>query len=187
PNPPADVVTGYTHIADFGGPPAVLVVNKDIPARNLAEFVAYAKANPGKLSYGSPSPRALAKLAFAPFQKEAGIALQNVVYRGASQAMTDLLGGHIAVTCTALTSAAGILGGKVRPLAVTSRKRVPDFPDIPTFAEQGFPALVAEVWFALSGPPGLPADIVRKLNAAVVVALEAPQTTRTLAREATDS
>lgn len=187
PNPPADVVTGYTHIADFGGPPAVLVVNKDIPARNLAEFVAYAKANPGKLSYGSPSPGSLANLAFALFQKEAGIALQNVVYRGASQAMTDLLGGHIAVTCTALTSAAGtILGGKVRPLAVTSRKRVPDFPDIPTFAEQGFPALVAEVWFALSGPPGLPADIVRNLNAAVVEALQAPQTRQRLAREAID-
>src|SRR6266702_1886768 len=162
PNPPADVVTGYTHIADFGGPPAVLVANKDIPARNLAEFIAYAKANPGKLNYGSPSPGSLANLA---------IALQNVTYRGASQAMTDLMGGHIAVTSTALTSAAGtIVGGKVRPLAITSRKRVPDFPDIPTFAEQGFPALVAEVWFALSGPAGIPAEIVRKLNAAVVQA-----------------
>ena len=92
PNPPADVVTGYTHVADFGGPPAVLVANKDIPARNLAEFVAYAKANPGKLNYGSPSPGSLANLAFALFQKETGIALQNVTYRGASQAMTDLMG-----------------------------------------------------------------------------------------------
>jgi len=92
PNPPADVVTGYTHVADFGGPPAVLVANKDIPARNLAEFVAYAKANPGKLNYGSPSPGSLANLAFALFQKEIGIALQNVTYRGASQAMTDLMG-----------------------------------------------------------------------------------------------
>src|SRR5262249_52169815 len=88
PNPPADVVTGYTHIADFGGPPAVLVVNKDIPARNLAEFVAYAKANPGKLSYGSPAPGALAHLAFPLFPKKTGIALQNVVYRGASHAST---------------------------------------------------------------------------------------------------
>jgi len=186
-NPPADVVTGYTHIADFGGPPAVLVANKDIPARNLAEFVAYAKANPGKLNYGSPSPGSLANLAFALFQKEIGIALQNVTYRGASQAMTDLMGGHIAVTSTALTSAAGtIVGGKVRPLAITSRKRVPDFPDIPTFAEQGFPALVAEVWFALSGPPGIPVEIVRKLNAAVVQAWQEPDTRHRLARDAID-
>ncbi|TMJ92840.1 MAG: tripartite tricarboxylate transporter substrate binding protein [Alphaproteobacteria bacterium] len=152
-------------MADFGGPPAVLVANKDIPARNLAEFVAYAKANPGKLNYGSPSPGSLANLAFALFQKEIGIALQNVTYRGASQAMTDLMGGHIAVTSTALTSAAGtIVGGKVRPLAITSRKRVPDFPDIPTFAEQGFPALVAEVWFALSGPPGIRRSLRRILS-----------------------
>jgi tripartite-type tricarboxylate transporter receptor subunit TctC len=187
-NPPADVVTGYTHIADFGGPPAVLVVNKDMPAHNLAELIAYAKANPGKLNYGSPSPGSLANLAFVLFQKETGIALQNVVYRGASQAMTDLMGGHIAVTCTALTSAAGtILGGKVRALAVTSRKRVPDFPDVPTFAEQGFPSLVAEVWFALSGPPGVPADIVGKLNAAVVNAWQQPDTRQRLARDAIDA
>jgi tripartite-type tricarboxylate transporter receptor subunit TctC len=187
-NPPADVVTGYTHIADFGGPPAVLVVNKDIPAHNLAEFIAYAKANPGKLNYGSPSPGSLANLAFVLFQKETGIALQNVVYRGASQAMTDLMGGHIAVTCTALTSAAGtIRGGKVRALAVTSRKRVPDFSDVSTFAEQGFASLVAEVWFALSGPPGIPADIVGKLNAAVVNAWQQPDTRQRLARDVIDA
>src|SRR5258708_15406154 len=76
PNPPADVVTGYTHIADFGGPPAVLVANNDIPARNLAEVIPYAKANPRKLNYGSPSPGSPVNLAFALFHKEAGIALQ---------------------------------------------------------------------------------------------------------------
>src|SRR5258708_26471841 len=92
PNPPADVVTGYTHIADFGGPPAVLVANNDIPARNLAEFIAYAKANPGKLNYGSPSPGSLANLAFALFQKEAGLSRQNVVYRRATPALTHLIG-----------------------------------------------------------------------------------------------
>lgn len=187
PNPPADVTTGYTHIADFGGPPAVLVVNNDVPAKNLKEFIAYAKANPGKINYGSPSPGSLANLAFLLFQKEAGIRLQNVPYHGASQAMTDLMGGHIAVTCTALTSAAGtILGGNARALAITSRKRVPDYPDIPTFAEEGFPNLVAEVWFGLSGPRGIPDDIVRKLNAAVVKGLQEPDARQRLARDAID-
>jgi tripartite-type tricarboxylate transporter receptor subunit TctC len=187
PNPPADAVTGYTHIAGFGGPPAVLVVNNDMPAQNLKEFVAYAKANPGKLNYGSPSPGSLANLAFMLLQKEAGIRLQNVIYRGASKAMTDLMGGHIAVTCTALTSAAGsILGGKVRALAVTSRKRVPDYPNIPTFAELGFPNMVAEVWFALSGPQGIPPDIVQKLNAAVVQGLQEPDARQRLTRDAID-
>jgi tripartite-type tricarboxylate transporter receptor subunit TctC len=187
PNPPADVVTGYSHIADFGGPPAVLVVNNDLPAKNLQEFISYAKANPGRLNYGSPSPGSLANLAFVLFQKQAGIKMQNVAYRGASQAMTDLMGGHIAVTCTALTSAAGtILGGKARALAVTSRKRVSDYPQVPTFAEQGFPDLVAEVWFALSGPPGIPAAIIRRINAAVVKGLHEPDARQALARDAID-
>ena len=178
-------MTGYTHIADFGGPPAVLVANNDIPANNLEAFVAFAKANPGRLNYGSPSPGSLANLAFMLFQRQAGIRLQNVVYRGASQAMTDLMGGHIAVTCTALTSAAGtILGGKARALAVTSRRRVRDYPDVPTFAELGFPDLVAEVWFALSGPRGIPDDIVRKINMAVVNGLQEPDVRQRLARDA---
>jgi tripartite-type tricarboxylate transporter receptor subunit TctC len=187
PNPPADVIEGYTHIALFGGPPAVLVVNNDVPVRDLAQFVAHAKANPGRINYGSPSVGSQANLAFALFQKKTGIALQHVAYRGASQAINDLIGGHIAVTSTALTSAAGvILGNKVRPLAVTARRRVPDFGAIPTFGEAGYPGMVAEVWFGLSGPRGLPADIVRRLNDEVLTALKAPDVQARLQRDAID-
>jgi tripartite-type tricarboxylate transporter receptor subunit TctC len=187
PNPPADVVNGYTHIAYFGGPPAVMLVHNDVPAKNLQEFVAYAKANPGKLNYGSPSPGSQANLAFMLFQKETGITLQHVAYRGASQAMGDIVGGHIQVTSTALTSAAGTIStGKVRPLGVTSRKRVADYADIATFTEQGFP-LTAEVWFALSGPKGLPAEIVNKINAAVVKGFQDPDARQKLARDAIDA
>ena len=184
PNPPADVVDGYTHIADFGGPPAVLLVHDDVPAKNLQEFVAYAKANPGKLNYGSPSPGSQANLAFALFQKETGIKLQDVAYRGASGAMTDIVGGHIQVTSTALTSAAGTIStGKARALGVTSSKRVSAYPDIPTFTEQGFP-LVAEVWFSLSGPKGMPADIVNKINAVVVKGFQDADARQRLDRDA---
>jgi tripartite-type tricarboxylate transporter receptor subunit TctC len=187
PNPPADVIDGYTHIALFGGPPAVLVVNNNLPARNLAQFVDHAKANPGRLNYGSPSPGSQANLAFMLFQQKAGIALQHVAYRGASQAMNDLIGGHIVVTSTALTSAAGtIMGGKVRPLAVTARKRVPDFAAVPTFTEEGYPDLVAEVWFGLSGPRGLPSEIVRALNEEVRKALQQPDVRTRLNRDAID-
>jgi tripartite-type tricarboxylate transporter receptor subunit TctC len=185
PNPPADTVEGYTHIALFGGPPAVLIVNNDVPAKTLKEFVDYAKANPGKINYGSPSPGSQANLAFVLFQKKTGINLQHVAYRGASKAMVDLVGGHIGVTSTALTSAAGtIQGGKVRALGLTSAQRLADYPDIPTFAEQGYPDLIAEVWFSLSGPKGMPADTVRKLNAAVVEALQQPDVRARLARDA---
>ena len=183
--PPADVVTGYTHIVNFGGPPAVLIVNNDVPAKNLKEFVAYAKANPGKINYGSPSPGSQANLAFMLFQKEVGISAQNVAYRGASQAMTDLIGGHIGVTSTALTSAAGtISSGKVRPLGVTSRNRVEAYSSIPTFVEQGYPNIVAEVWFALSGPKGLPADIVKKMNEVVLKGFQEPDAKARLDRDA---
>ncbi len=186
-NPPADAVTGYTHIAYFGGPPVVLVINNDIPAKDLKEFVAYAKANPGKINYGSPSLGSQANLAFSLFEKKVGIQLQSVSYRGASQAMTDLMGGHIGVTSTALTSAAGtIQGSRVRALAVTSRKRVPDYPNIPTFTELGFPDLVAEVWFSLSGPKGMPADIVREINEAVVKGFQEPDARQQLGRDAID-
>jgi tripartite-type tricarboxylate transporter receptor subunit TctC len=175
-NPPADAVTGYTHIAYFGGPPSVLVVNNNVPAKTLKEFVAYAKASPGKLNYGSPSIGSMANLSFSAFQKQTGIKLQSIPYAGASKAMADLIGGHIAVTSTALTSAAGtIAGGKVRPLALTSAKRLPDFPNIPTYGEEGYPELVSNVWFALSGPKGIPADVVDKINAAVVKGLQAPE------------
>jgi tripartite-type tricarboxylate transporter receptor subunit TctC len=187
PSPPADPVTGYTHIAGLGGPPAVLVVNNKVPAKTLKDFIAYAKASSGKLNYGSPSLGSLANLVFVRFQKEAGIQLENVPYRGASKAMADLMGGHIAITSTALTSAAGtILGGKARALAVTAGKRLPTYPDIPTFAEQGFPDLTADVWFALSGPPGIPAEIVREINAAVVKGLQDPDARRVLGRDAID-
>jgi tripartite-type tricarboxylate transporter receptor subunit TctC len=187
PNPPGDAATGYTHIAMFGGPPAVLLVNNQVPAKDLKEFVAYAKANPGKLDYGSPSTGSQANLAIALFQKVAGIRLQDVAYRGASQAMNDILGGHIDVTSTALTSAsATIQSGKVRALAVTSRKRVPDYPEIPTFSEQGYPELVSEVWFALSGPKGMPDDIVQKINKAVIKGFQDADARKQLARDAID-
>jgi tripartite-type tricarboxylate transporter receptor subunit TctC len=187
PNPPADVITGYTHIVNFGGPPAVLLVHNDVPAKTLKEFVAYAKANPGKLNYGSPSPGSQANLAIMLFQKETGISLQHVAYRGASQAMTDIVGGHIQVTSTALTSAAGTIAtGRVRPLAVTSRRRVADYPNVPTFFEEGYPNLVAEVWFALSGPKGLAPDIVNKMNAAVIKGFQDADARAKLQRDAID-
>jgi len=187
PNPPADVITGYTHIVNFGGPPAVLLVHNDVPAKNLKEFVAYAKANPGKLNYGSPSPGSQANLAFMLFQKETGITLQHVAYRGASQAMTDIVGGHIQVTSTALTSAAGtIASGRVRALAVTSRRRVGEYPNVPTFLEEGFSNIVAEVWFALSGPKGIPVDIVAKMNATVLKGWQDIDVRAKLQRDAID-
>ncbi len=163
----------FTHIALFGGPPAVLAVNPQLPAKTLKDFVALAKAKPGTLSYGSPGNGTQGQLVAELFKRVAGIDLQHVPYKGASGAVTDLIAGHIQAVSTTLTTASGqIRAGRARGLAISAAARLPEYPDIPTFVESGYPDLVATVWFSLSGPANLPPEIVNKLNAEVRRALE---------------
>ena len=168
-----DPMKDFSHVALFGGPPAVLAVNPSLPAKNLKEFVALAKAKPGALSYGSPGNGTQGQLVAELFKRLAGIDLQHVPYKGASGAVTDMIAGHIASVSTTLSTAAGqIRAGRARALAISASARLPEYPDIPTFAESGYPDLVATVWFSLSGPAGLPPQIVERLNAEVRRALE---------------
>jgi tripartite-type tricarboxylate transporter receptor subunit TctC len=170
---PYEPMKDFTHIALLGGPPAVFAVKPALPAKTLKEFVALAKEKPGKLTYGSPGPGTQGQLVAEFFKRLAGIDIVHVPYKSASQAVADLMGGQIDAVSTTLSTAAGqIRGGKARALALSSAQRLPDYKDIPTFAEQGYPDLVAIVWFSLSGPAGLPAEIVNKLNAEVRRALE---------------
>jgi len=173
---PYDPLKDFTHVALFGGPPAVLAVNPSLPVKTLKEFVALAKKEPGKLTYGSPGNGTQGQLVAELFKREAGIDLVHVPYKGASRAVQDLMGGQISSVSTTLTTAsAQIKGGKARPLALSSEKRLPEYADVPTFAEQGYPNIVGTVWFSLSGPAGVPADVVNKLNAEVRQALKAPK------------
>src|SRR5260221_13321468 len=168
-----DPMKDFSHIALFGGPPAVLAVNPQLPAKNLKDFVALAKAKPGTLSYGSPGNGTQGQLVAELFKRVAGIALQHGPYKGASGAVTDLIAGHIQAVSTTLTTASGqIRAGRARGLAISAAARLPEYPDIPTFVESGYPDLVATVWFSLSGPANLPPEIVNKLNAEVRRALE---------------
>ena len=172
---PYDPVRDFTHIALFGGPPAVLAVNPSTEAKDLRELVALAKAKPGALSYGSPGNGTQGQLVAELFKQRAGIQMVHVPYKGAAGAVTDLMAGHIQVVSTTLTTAATqIRAGRARGLAVSAPGRLPEFPDIPTYAEMGYPDLVATVWFSLSGPANLPGDIVNRLNAEVNRALELP-------------
>ena len=172
---PFDPLRDFTHIALFGGPPGVLVVNPSLPAHDLKEFIAYAKANPGKLAYGSPGNGTQGHLIAEQLKQVAGIQMTHVPYKGASLAVADLIAGHILAASTTLTTASTqIRAGKARALAVSSAKRVPDFPDVPTFAELGYPELTAAIWFSLSGPAGMPANIVNRLNAEVRRDLQLP-------------
>jgi tripartite-type tricarboxylate transporter receptor subunit TctC len=168
---PYDPLKDFTHIALIGGPPAVLAVNPQLPAKNLREFVELAKAKP--LSYGSPGNGTQGQLVAELFKQKAGIDLQHVPYKGASGAVTDLIAGHIqSVSTTLSTAATQIKAGKARAIALSSAARLPDYPDVPTFAESGYPDIVATVWFSLSGPANMPAEIVTRLNAEVRRALE---------------
>jgi tripartite-type tricarboxylate transporter receptor subunit TctC len=179
-----DPLKDFTHVALFGGPPAVFAVNPSLPAKDVREFVALAKSKPGALSYGSPGNGTQGQLVAEHFKRLAGIDIVHVPYKGASGAVTDLIAGHIQAVSTTLTTASGqIRGGRARALAVSSAARLPDYPDIPTFAESGYPDLVATVWFSLSGPANLPPEIATRLNTEVRRALEQPDVRERLRHE----
>ncbi len=146
---PYDPLRDFTHIALFGGPPAVFAVNPTVPAKDLKEFVSLAREKPGTLSYGSPGNGTQGQLVAELFKQLAGIDLLHVPYKGASGAVTDLLAGQITAVSTTLSTAAGqIRAGRARAL----------------------------VWFSLSGPAGLPPEVVSRLNEEVRRALELPET-----------
>jgi tripartite-type tricarboxylate transporter receptor subunit TctC len=173
---PYDPMKDFTHIALFGGPPSVLVINPDVPAKTLSDFVALLKENPNKYSYGSPGNGTHGQLVAELFKQLAHVQMQHVPYKGASGAITDLIAGHIQAASTTLSTAAGqIHSGRARALAISTGSRLPDYPEVPTFAEAGYKDLVATIWFSLSGPAGLPEPIVERLNAETRKALEAPE------------
>jgi len=172
---PFDPVKDFTHIALFGGPPSVFAIHPSIPAKTLKEFIALAKAQPGALPYGSPGNGTQGHLIAELLKQTAGINIAHVPYKGASGAVTDLIAGHIhAVSTTLTTAGAQIRAGRARALAISSAARLPDYPGVPTFRELGYPQLVASIWFSLSGPAGLPAEIVTRLNTEVRRILQLP-------------
>ncbi len=179
--PPYDPIKDFTHIALFGGPPLVFAVNPSLPAKTLKEFIALAKSKPGTFSYGSPGTGTHGHLFGELLKLKAGIQMQHIPYKGAHLAVEDLIGGRLQAISTTLVTASGqIKAGKARALAVSAETRVPDFPDVATFKELGYPDLTAITWFSLSGPAGLPADIVNRLNTEVRRVLKLPDVAKRL-------
>jgi tripartite-type tricarboxylate transporter receptor subunit TctC len=172
---PFDPLLGFTHIALFGGPPTVLVVYPGLEARDLRSFVDLSKSRAGGIVYGSPGQGTQGHLTAEMLRLQTGANLSHAPYKGAAVAMTDLIAGHIPAASTTLTTAATqIKAGRARALAVSSAQRLPEFADVPTFAESGYPELVATVWFSLSGPAALPAPVAARLNAEVRALLQLP-------------
>ena len=186
PNPGFHPLRDFTHIAYIGGPPNVFVVNPGFGVRSLADLIARAKAQP--VGYVSPGVGTLGHLTAERFAQLAGIQLQHIPHKGASTATMDLIAGTVNLGTMTWTSALGqIRAGKLIPIAVTSNARLAEFPDIPTFKELGFPDLVATTWFGVSGPAGVPVDIVRKLNAAVIKVLDLGEVRKRLERDAIET
>jgi tripartite-type tricarboxylate transporter receptor subunit TctC len=172
----------FTPVASTSLLPHVMVIGPSVPAKTLAEFVAYAKANPGKLNYGAglgTPPHLLSTL----FKTKAGLDVTYIPYKGSAASVTDLLGGQTHFTIDGmLILMPQIKQGKLRALAVARPERWPDLPDVPTFIESGYPDLNIDAWTGVMAPRGTPAPIVARLNAAINDGLKTEQTRTALAR-----
>jgi tripartite-type tricarboxylate transporter receptor subunit TctC len=169
---PFDYATAFTPISQVVVLPQLLVVNAAVPARTLAEFVAYVKARPGQLSYGSSGNATAAHLAGALFVSRAGIDIQHVPYRGGTPALQDLMGGAIAFVFGTVSSSLQLAReGRIRALAVSTATRIASMPEVPTVAEQGFPGYELNEWNGLYAPAGLPPAVTERLHEAAIHAL----------------
>jgi tripartite-type tricarboxylate transporter receptor subunit TctC len=176
PNQPYDAVRDFTHIGLIAGGPIAFMVNAQSPYRTLADFIAAAKAKGSPMTFGSGGTGSLGHLTGELIYRRLGIEMTHVPYRGSAPAQADLIARNIEVISDNLAAHAALIrAGTLRLLAVASRTRSPSFPDVPTFAEQGYPDLVASAWFGLCGPPGIPAPIVERLNVALREMTQKPE------------
>ena len=182
---PYDAVKDFTPIAMIGGTPNILIVPPSVPVNTLQEFIAYVKANPGKLSYGSSGPGTLTHLAMEQLKVAADLDIVHVPYRGIGPAITDILGGQTQALFPGLAAALPhIKAGKMKPLAVTGTRRHPLLPDVPTFDESGYKGFDGVQWYGIVGPANLPAPIVRQLNEEINKLLASPDLRERLSGEA---
>ena len=162
---PFNTIGDFATVATLANVPFVLVINPALPAKDVSDFVAYAKTNAGKVNYGSAGNGSVNHLLGVMFGKGAGIQLVHGPYKGAAPALTDLIGGTIQAVFTSMPSVIGFVqSGRVRALAVTSSKRSQTLPNLPTIAEAAIPGFDVHPWFGLLARAGTPPAVVRKMN-----------------------
>jgi tripartite-type tricarboxylate transporter receptor subunit TctC len=170
---PYDTLKDFTPMVLVATSPLVMVVPATSPVKSVAEFVAYAKARPGKISFGSAGVGTGVHLAAEQFRAATGLVMTHIPYKGTGQAVTELVGGQTDMMFTTQSSARPMsAAGRMRPLGITSPKRSAIMPDVPTFAEAGFPMVDAVTINGIVGPPGMPGDFVKRVNAAMNKALK---------------
>jgi tripartite-type tricarboxylate transporter receptor subunit TctC len=184
---PYDAVKDFAPVGMVAVTPNVLVVNDNVRARSLAEFVALAKAKAKNLSYGSTGTGSATHLTMAYLEQQAGIELVHVPYKGAAPATTDLLGGQVdAMFPSLVTALPHIRAGRLRALAVSAARRSPLLPEVPTVAESGYAQFDSLQWYALCAPAGTPKQIVDRLNRSLNAALTSPEVRDRLGEQAAD-
>lgn len=164
-NQPYDVSKDFTPVTLLAKVPNVFVIHPDIPAKNFKEFVAYAKANPGKLNYGSAGNASAGHLAMEYLKLVTGMFITHIPYRGTGPQLTDLLAGRTQASSAGMPAlGAHIRAGKLRAIAVGTQQRIPAMPDVPTVAEMGFKDFETSQWYGVHAPAGTPAEIVKRLQ-----------------------
>ena len=187
PKLPYNTNKDLTFVSMVAATPYLVVVQPSLPVKTLQDLVALAKAKPGTLNYGSPGNGTQGHLVAEFFKQITKVDLTHIPYKGASGAVTDLMAGHIhSVSTTLSTASVAIRSGRARALAISSSARLTDYPAVPTYRELGYPELVATIWFSLSGPAGMPPDVVTKLNTEVRRILQLPDVRERLRPEGID-
>lgn len=184
---PFDAVKDFEPVILLARTPLVLVVENSMPVKTVPEFIEYARqrANTGKpLSYGTSGLGSAVHLTTELFGQTAKVKMDHVPYKGGAQALQDLLGGHVPVVMSGLYTVSNVLqAGKIKPIFVTTATRVPNFPNIPTLQESGFPGLVEDEWWAILAPAGTPKAIVNKLNVEITRIFNLPDVKERIAKQ----
>ena len=181
---PYDPIKDFAPVELLAQAPLILVVHPSVPARDIAEFVAYARRNPGKLNFASNGNGTSAQLAAVMFESMARVDMVHVPYKGLAPALADLLSGQVQLMFSSVVAILPhVRVGKLRALAVTGTKRMASLPELPTVAESGFPGYEASSWYGILAPAGTPRGIVTKLNAELAKALAQPEVRNSLLAE----
>jgi len=184
PKLPYDPIKSFAPVAWVARVPNVLVVNSASPIRTLADLVARAQAQPGRLTYSSGGNGSAAHISFEYLKLKARLFMLHIPYRGTAPSVTDLLGGQVDATFTGAPAVLPhVRAGRLRALAVSSPQRLPTLPDVPTVAESGYPGFDADQWYGIVAPAGTPAAVVARLNAEINKALQLPAVAQQLAVE----